>query len=105
MDLAALRALCQFEDEYKRPIKGKLKSLVLNVIPGGEYQVIIQYFFVEKWTVVRGTDPAAILAEAISRVPDMEPFPPSTPAFVKAVDPEPPGGLGAPTGDLSDLLV
>ena len=108
--VAAMRDLSQVKDASGRPTKGKLKCLVVNT-GLHDCQAIAESWFVERWNVSKGTDPLACIGEVLTTPPDMRPLSPSTPDFVRPVDPEPANvtvaePLALPgDADLGDLLV
>lgn len=70
----ALRAAQDCRDRTGRPVKGRLSSLHVNATVNG-WQVLVAWWFVERFTVVQGADLADCVRQALAKGPNYAPLP------------------------------
>lgn len=112
----ALRAISDSRLPNGNPIRGKLRSLTVNITPD-RWQAIVQYWFANHWNVVCEQDPAIALMKVLEMEPDLsEGYDPAK--WLKAAKPvldgeyvnwvvekPQPEPVQDDANDLSDLLV
>lgn len=91
----AIRTAGDNMDSYGRPVKGKIKNLVLNATNDG-WKPTVQYWFVERWNQCERVDPVQCIVDVLAMPIDDRPRP-------RGIQPY--EAIPADDNDLDDLLV